>query len=72
MLYHPDRHEPLHEADEHGWDEARARDCIAAIARDTEARFDPDSGWPPHPLDLEPGDDPPWSMHSCVSPELCT
>ena len=58
MLYHPDRHEPLNEADEQGWDEARARACIAAIARDTEARFSPDSGWPPHPLDLEPGDDP--------------
>lgn len=57
MLYHPDRHEPLQPADEHGWDEARARACIAAIARDTEARFSPPRGWPVHPLDIEPGDD---------------
>lgn len=58
MLYHPDRHEALHPADVEGWDEARARACIDTIARDTEARFTPQRGWPVHALDLEPGDDP--------------
>jgi len=56
MLYDPDRHEPLL-ADAGGWDEARARACIAAIVCDTEAQFSPRSGWPMHPLDIEPGDD---------------
>jgi hypothetical protein len=58
MLFDPDRHEPLHPADADGWDEARARACIAAIVRDTEAHFRPERGWPAHPLDLEPTDDP--------------
>jgi hypothetical protein len=57
MLYDPDRHEPLLPEDEDAWDESRARACIAAIVRDTEARFDAQRGWPTHPLDLEPGDD---------------
>ena len=57
MLYDPDRHEPLHPADADGWDEARARACIAAIVRDTEAQFSPQRGWPTHPLDAEPEDD---------------
>lgn len=57
MLHDPQRHEPLRPADADGWDEARARDCIAAIVRDTEARFVPPHGWPMHPLDAEPGDD---------------
>jgi len=55
MLYDPDRHEPLHPADADGWDEARARACIAAIVRDTEAQFSPQRGWPTHPLDAAPG-----------------
>jgi hypothetical protein len=58
MLYDPNRHEALHPADADAWDEARARASIAAIVRDTEARFSPQFGWPAHPLDLEPGDDP--------------
>ena len=58
MLYDPNRHEALHPADADAWDEARARASIAAIVRDTEARFSPQLGWPVHPLDLEPGDDP--------------
>jgi hypothetical protein len=58
MLYDPNRHEPLHRTDLDGWDEARARACIAAIVRDTEAQFSPQRGWPMHPLDAEPGDDP--------------
>lgn len=58
MLHQPDRHEPLRPEDLHGWDEDRARACIAAIVRDTEARFEPGLGWPVHPLDVEPGDEP--------------
>jgi hypothetical protein len=58
MLYDPDRHEQLHSADADGWDASRARACIAAIVRDTEAQFRPDRGWPMHPLDIGPGDDP--------------
>jgi hypothetical protein len=58
LLYDPDRHEPLHPADAEGWDAARARACIAAIVRDTEAQFRPGRGWPTHPLDIGPGDDP--------------
>jgi hypothetical protein len=58
MLYQPDRHEPLGPEDVQGWDEDRARACIAAIVRDTETRFRPGQGWPTHPLDAEPGDDP--------------
>jgi hypothetical protein len=42
MLFDPDRHEPLHPADVDGWDEARARACIATIVRDTEAHFRPE------------------------------
>ena len=57
MLYDPDRHEPLHPEDASGWDEARARACIAAIVRDTEVQFRPQRGWPTHPLDAGPGDD---------------
>jgi hypothetical protein len=57
MLYKPDRHEPLHPMDVDGWDEDRARACIADIVRDTEAQFSPQRGWPMHPLDAEPGDD---------------
>jgi len=58
MLYDPNRHEPLHLADAEDWDAARARACVAAIVRDTEAQFKPQLGWPMHPLDVEPGDDP--------------
>ncbi|MDH5338138.1 MAG: LanC-like protein [Rubrivivax sp.] len=58
MLYQPDRHEPLRDEDVQGWDEDRARICIADIVRDTEARFRPGQGWPMHALDIGPGDDP--------------
>jgi hypothetical protein len=57
MLYRPDHHEPLHPGDVDGWDEERARACIADIVSDTEGRFNPGRGWPMHPLDVEPGDD---------------
>lgn len=67
MLFDPDRHEPLHPADEAGWDEARARACIAGIVCDTEAHFRPRRGWRVHPLDLDPTDDPQF-----VNPSLYT
>ncbi|HEY1369626.1 MAG TPA: LanC-like protein [Gaiellaceae bacterium] len=54
MLFDPDSHERLTEAP---WDEARARDAIAAIAADAEVAFDDETLWPVHPLD-EDDDDP--------------
>ena len=58
MLYQPDHHDRLALADLQGWDDDHARTCIAAIVRDTEARYLPGQGWPVHPLDVEAGDDP--------------
>ena len=46
MLYDPDRHEALVFG---SWKEASARDTIAEIVADTEAQFDPERFWPPHP-----------------------
>lgn len=54
MLHEPDRHDALTPG---AWDELRARETIARIAADTEARFSPQRYWPTHPLDLEPGED---------------
>lgn len=54
-LVDPDAHEPL---TERTWDAERARGAIATIVARTEAAFDPDELWPPHPLDEEP-DEPP-------------
>lgn len=54
MLHEPDRHEALQSI---AWDETRARETIARIAADTEARFSPELYWPAHPRDLEPDDD---------------
>jgi hypothetical protein len=51
VIYEPARHEPLGGG---AWDEARARDAIAAIGRDAEAAFDPERLWPLHPADEEP------------------
>jgi hypothetical protein len=51
MIYDPARHEPLGGA---RWDEARARDAIAAVCRDAEAAFDPERLWRLHPADEEP------------------
>ena len=48
MLYDPAAFEPL--TDE-PWDEARARDGIAAIVADADAAFDPDALWPAHEWD---------------------
>jgi hypothetical protein len=48
MLYDPSTFEPL--IDE-PWDEARARDGIAAIVADADAAFDLDELWPAHEWD---------------------
>lgn len=53
-LWDPARHEALSAA---AWDEARVRACIRHIVAETEARFSPDTWWPMHPLDAEPGED---------------
>jgi hypothetical protein len=50
LLFDPDAHEPL---TERAWNEAAARDAVAAIAADAEAAFDPDRLWTRHPLDEE-------------------
>ena len=54
MLFEPGRHEALIEQ---RWSEARAREAIDWIVRETNAAFSPDRYWPTHPKDLEPGDD---------------
>ena len=59
MLFDPDRHEPCLATP---WSEARAREAIERIVRDTEARFRPDRHWPIHPRDRDPGDAP--SLHA--------
>jgi hypothetical protein len=53
MLFTPDSHEAL--TDE-PWSEERARAAIASIVADTESAFA--DGWPLHPVDVDPGDDP--------------
>ena len=55
MLHDPARHEALQPI---AWDEARVRAAIVQIAADTERRFSPDRYWPPHPLDIDPKEDP--------------
>jgi hypothetical protein len=55
MLFDPSRHEPLRAQP---WSEARARDAIAWIVRDTVGALSPSRYWPAHPKDLDPGDDP--------------
>lgn len=55
MLFDPSRHEALRAV---AWDEGRVRAAIAHIAADAEARYVPEFGWPAHPRDIEPGDDP--------------
>ncbi len=53
MLFSPDAHEAL--TDE-PWSADRARAVIAAVVADTERAFD--DGWPAHPRDLLPHEDP--------------
>jgi Lanthionine synthetase C-like protein len=55
VLHEPDRHEPLAPI---AWDAALAHAAIARIVRDAEDRFCSEHYWPPHPLDVEPADDP--------------
>ena len=55
MLHDPARHEPLRSI---AWDDARVRATIARIVDDTVAAFSPETLWPAHPRDLEPGADP--------------
>lgn len=50
-LFDPARHEPLDTG--LAWSEARAREAIHAIVRDSEQARMPDGGWPVHPLDEE-------------------
>lgn len=55
MLFDPSRHEPLTAT---AWDAQRARATIEAIVRDTEASFSPETYWPAHEKDRQPGEDP--------------
>lgn len=55
MLHDPARHETLRNI---AWDEARVRDTIRFIVRDTEAHYQPRRYWPIHPRDVVPEDDP--------------
>ena len=54
MLFDPTRHETLQPL---AWDEGACRAAIQAIVDDTERHFSPERYWPPHPRDIEPGDD---------------
>ena len=53
MLFTPEAHEPL--AGE-AWSAERARAAIAQVVADAESAFD--DGWPAHPRDLLPHEDP--------------
>jgi hypothetical protein len=55
MLHDPTRHEALRPI---AWDETRVRATIAGIVDETVRAFSPETLWPAHPRDLEPGDDP--------------
>ena len=55
MLHDPARHQALRPI---AWDEAHVRATISHIVDATVAAFSPQTLWPPHPRDLEPGDDP--------------
>ena len=53
MLYDPARHEALCNTP---WSEAAAHDAIQRIADDICAQFDPQTLWPSHPREREPGE----------------
>ncbi len=55
MLFEPERHEALQHIP---WDAAQAQAWITHIVADTEARGDLGRGWPRHPRDVAPDDDP--------------
>jgi len=54
MLFDPTRHEALQPL---AWDEVTCLAAIQAIVDDTERHFSPERYWPPHPNDIEPGED---------------
>ncbi len=54
MLHESDRHEPLSPI---AWDATRAREAIARIVADAEARFSAETYWPVHPRDIEPDEE---------------
>ena len=53
MLFDPARHEPLCATP---WSDAAARAAIATIVGDICRQFDPDTLWPSHPREREPGE----------------
>jgi hypothetical protein len=53
MLFIPERHQALNAP---AWNEATARDAIQRIVDATCAAFDPQTLWPTHPRDIEPGE----------------
>ncbi|HSI11655.1 MAG TPA: lanthionine synthetase LanC family protein, partial [Chthoniobacter sp.] len=55
MLYDPNRHEPLANAE---WNPARVADAITAICKDAESAFAADRLWPLHPEDDDPVNPP--------------
>ena len=50
MLFDPNRHEALLEAE---WDAARASEAISLLEADMQDSLRPDVGWPVHPLDRD-------------------
>lgn len=80
MLYDPARHEPLLSL---AWDEDQARDAIAQVVADTEARFSPAAYWPRHPRDADRGQTRPlhplyfgacgviWALHYLETSGAC-
>ncbi len=55
MLHDPARHEALVPI---AWDESRVRATIARIVDETVQSFSPETLWPEHPRDLDPGQQP--------------
>lgn len=60
MLYDPAAHEPLGAA---RWDAERARAAVREVAAEAEGAYDPEAGWPLHPLDSDSDDDHAWVSH---------
>lgn len=59
MLWRPAEHEPLSESE---WDEAAAREAVAAIVADAEGALE-QGFWPNHPLDDLSEDERPCSLY---------
>ena len=61
MLFDPPSHEPL---TEERWSESRAKRAILDIVDESEAAFDEERLWPPHPLDeIDPKEPPLTSLY---------